>query len=92
MEFVNDDGSVMQFEQNISSTILVTSESIQIPAPNFPITVSQVSPDLDTPKEEIIIPLSSDELENYGTARKKRQRKSIPDPKSWKKMKANAED
>lgn len=82
MEFVIDNGSVMQYEQNISSTVLVTSESTQIPVPDFLITVSQVGLDLDTLNEELIT-LSSDEFENYGTARKKRQPKSVLDSKSW---------
>lgn len=78
MEFVIDNGSVMQYEQNIFSTVLVTSESTQIPVPDFPITVSQVGLNLNTPNEELIT-LSSDELENNGIARKKRQPKSVPD-------------
>jgi len=84
MEFVFDNGSVIKSEQNTSSTELVISKSTQIPVPNFPITVSQVSTELDSPNEEFI-PLSSNGLENYGTARKKRQPKSVPDPKSWNK-------
>lgn len=84
MEFVIDNGSVIQSEQNISSIELVISESTQTPVPNFPITVTQVGPDLDLQNEELI-PLSSDELMNYGTPHKNRQPKSVPDPKSWKK-------
>ncbi|KAF0747354.1 Uncharacterized protein FWK35_00011914 [Aphis craccivora] len=66
MEFVIDNP-----EQNISSTNLAINEStqIQIPVPDFSITIPQVSTDLDSTNEELI---PNDELENYGTARKKR--------------------
>jgi len=84
MEFIIDSEFIIQPEQNISSTNLVISEStqIQIPVPDFSITIPQISTDLDSTNEESI---PNDELENYGTARKKRQPKSVPNPKSWNK-------
>ncbi|KAF0712766.1 Uncharacterized protein FWK35_00032170, partial [Aphis craccivora] len=81
MEFIIDSEFIIQPEQNISSTNLVISEStqIQIPVPDFSITIPQISTDLDSTNEESI---PNDELENYGTARKKRQPKSVPNPKA----------